>query len=402
MSERRGRLLVDGRLRAGTLGFDHDSGRITDVTFDAADDANVDLPILSPGLIDLHVHGFGGHAATADGLPGMAQALASVGTTSFQPTLFPSQPSGLGAEAAATWAVAERLQAELERSAPDVCARPLGLHLEGPFVNPLSAGALPRSGLAEPSVEALRAILGPATGDGHGIRTMTIAPELPGSMELVAELARCGVRASLGHSRATRAEAHAASAVGAAGVTHLYNAMPGLHHREIGLVGFALSSDALFAELIGDLVHVGADAVDLTLSLRGIEGIALVSDALAGAGTGCDVFESHGHTCRVGDGAIWIDDPGAPDGRRLTGAAAPQLEAVRRLTSAGVLSIEEALHMATETPARALGLEAELGRLAVGARADVLVLGPGLALEEVLIGGISFRGAVPGFAESDR
>lgn len=374
--ERSGRLLVDGELRPGTLRFA--AGRIEAVELDAEGGTGGDLPIVAPGLIDLHVHGYGGAEPLA-ALDRMAAALAREGTTAFLPTLFPTAPGRLGEEAQRVWGSAQALR-------EGAGARVLGLHLEGPFVNPRSAGALPKDGIAEPSVEALRAILGSATGDGRGIRTMTLAPELPGAAELVAELARAGVRVSLGHSLATAAEARAV-ADEAAGVTHLFNAMSGVHHRRMGLAGFALTTGALTCELIGDLVHVGPEAVELALAARGPGGLALVSDALAGAGTGCDVFHSHGHTCRVTDGAIWIDDPEAEGGRRLTGAAASQLEAVRRLTRAGVTSVPDALVMASETPARALGLADELGRLAVGARADLLVLTDELQPLEVLLGG---------------
>jgi N-acetylglucosamine-6-phosphate deacetylase len=380
VSERRGRLLVDGRLAPGTVRFE--DGLITAVDLDWSEGAGAELPLVAPGLIDLHVHGYGGCEPVGD-LGGMARALAAAGTTAFQPTLFPSAPERLGAEAEGVW----RAAAALGEGAG---ACPVGLHLEGPFVNPRAAGALPKDGLAEPSLEALRDLLGPSGGDARGIRTMTLAPELPGAPALVEELVRCGVRVSLGHSLATASEARSAGAAGAAGATHLYNAMRGLHHREAGLVGFALSDDVLCAELIGDLVHVGPEAVELALRARGPDGLALVSDALAGAGSGCDVFESHGHTCAVRDGAIWIEDPDAPGGARLTGAAASQLEAVRRLTAAGVVSVPDALTMASATPARALGLEAERGRLVPGARADLIVLaGPGLELVEVLIAGRS-------------
>jgi N-acetylglucosamine-6-phosphate deacetylase len=199
---------------------------------------------------------------------------------------------------------------------------------------------------------------------------------------------RAGVRVSLGHSQATAAEARAAARAGAASATHLFNAMGPLHHREVGLAGFALSSDALFAEIIGDLVHVGADAFELALAARGPAGLCLVSDALAAAGTGCDVFHWHGrdHVIRAGTSYYPPRAPGAEP--QLAGTAMGQLEMVRRLVQRGVLALAEALTLASTTPARALGLAGELGVLSIGARCDVLVLAPDtLELTQVLLGG---------------
>jgi len=232
-------------------------------------------------------------------------------------------------------------------------------------------------------------------GSGGGIRTMTLAPELPGAPALVAELERGGIRASLGHSVATAAEARAAARAGAVGATHLFNAMGPLHHREVGLAGFALTDAALFVELIGDLVHVGPDALALALLARGPRSLCLVSDALPGAGTGCDRFQWHGRDHVVRDGAAYHAPEPSDSTPKLAGSALSQLEMVRRLVAAGVVGLEDALTMATETPARALGIEMELGRLAPGARADLLVLtGAGLELAEVIVGGVALTGGL--------
>jgi N-acetylglucosamine-6-phosphate deacetylase len=379
--ELRGRLLVSGRLVPGSLSIE--SGRIRAVREDAERGDDAALPVIAPGLVDLHVHGFGG-ADPLEDLAGMAAALARAGTTAFQPTLFPAAPRLLGEHAARVWSACEALAADPDGRA----ARPVGLHLEGPFVNPLRAGALPVEDLAAPSPEALREILGPATGSGRGVRTLTLAPELPGAAELVGELARAGVRVSLGHSQASAAQARAAARSGAVGATHLFNAMGPLHHREVGLAGFALTDGALFAELIGDLEHVGPDAVRLALAARGPRGLCLVSDALRGAGTGCDHFHWHGREHEVRHGTAFYPAGEGRTAPQLAGSAMSQLEMVRRLVERGVVSLEEALTMATETPARALGLERDLGVLAPGARADLIVLeGPELRLARVLVGG---------------
>jgi N-acetylglucosamine-6-phosphate deacetylase len=377
MNEIRGRLLVDGKLLTGTLGWD--GGRIARLELEG-EIGGAELPLVVPGFVDLHVHGFGGFDPLED-LGGMARALARGGTTCFQPTLFPALPEVLGEQCAA-------LAARTDPWKPAGGARVAGLHLEGPFVSRAAAGALPVGDLADPSPAALRAILGPATGGGRGVRTMTLAPELPGAAELVGELARSGVRVSLGHSRATSAEARAAARAGACGATHLYNAMSGVHHREMGLAGFALTDAALFAEIIGDLVHVGPEAIELALRARGAGGLCLVSDALRGAGTGCERFHSHGREHLLREGAAWYPPKAPGDAPRLAGSALSQLEMVRRLVSRGVLGLPEALAMASSTPARALGLEKELGELRQGLRADLLVLtGRELELSQVWVGG---------------
>ncbi|MBK7644555.1 MAG: amidohydrolase family protein [Planctomycetes bacterium] len=377
MNQIRGRLLSDGKLLTGTLSFER--GRITALALEG-EIGGAELPVVAPGFVDLHIHGFGGFDPLED-LAGMAGALARAGTTCFQPTLFPTRPELLGEQCA-------RLAPRADPSAATPGARVAGFHLEGPFVNPAAAGALPIADLAVPSPAALRAILGPATGGGRGVRTMTLAPELPGAAELVGELTRAGVRVSLGHSRATSAQARAAARSGACGATHLFNAMSGVHHREMGLAGFALTDAALYAEIIGDLVHVGPEAFELALRARGPGGLCLVSDALRGAGTGCDHFHSHGREHLLRDGAAWYPPTPSAGAPQLAGSALSQLEMVRLLTSRGVVGLPEALTMASSTPARALGLEKELGELRVGLRADLLVLtGRELALSQVWVGG---------------
>ncbi|MBL4771184.1 MAG: amidohydrolase family protein, partial [Planctomycetes bacterium] len=340
MIEREGRLLIEGRLRRGRIRFDHEG--IQEVLLDEVQDGDATGPVIAPGFIDLHVHGFGG-TDPLDNLPAMALALARVGTTSFLPTLFPADPETLGLQVQAL----DGVRAVLRKGEG---ARVLGTHLEGPFVNPLAAGALPETDLAMPSIEALAKILGPSSGDGRGVGTITLAPELPGALELIQECKRLGIRTSLGHSMANGKEVVAGFEAGATGVTHLFNAMTGLHHRDPGMVGEALTRGGMFAEIIGDLVHVKEHAVQIALAARGPQNLCLVSDALQGAGTGCEVFHSHGRQHIVKDGAAYYPAEG-PDGEpQLAGSASSQLQMVRNLTGRGVVSLEEALTMASEAP----------------------------------------------------
>ena len=261
----------------------------------------------APGLIDLHVHGFGGWGPVGpmdefrergegehSSLERMAAALARAGTTAFLPTLFPEAPAALNQTVQRTWRDAIEGNQATHADRPRG-AQVLGLHLEGPFVNPMAAGALPLADLAEPSVAALRTLL--AGVDAAAIRTLTLAPELAGATDLVRELTTMGLRVSFGHSRAQAADVRALLQrypSTAFGITHLFNAMSGVHHREPGLAHLALCDDSVYAEMIGDLVHVGREGFELALRARGPEHLCIVSDALAGAGTGCDVFHSHG------------------------------------------------------------------------------------------------------------
>lgn len=384
MSELHGRLLIEGELLGGRLTIE--GQRIASVELDPSVEfepsgASVleDLPVIAPGFIDLHIHGFA-MADPLQDLAGMANSLARAGTTAFLPTLFPARPELMGERCASFDKLAATVSAE--------AATPLGWHLEGPFVNPSAAGALPVADLAAPSVEALREILGSSTDSGRHVRNVTLAPELPGSVDLIEELLRCGIRVSMGHSHAGAAAARSAARAGAVGVTHLFNAMSGVHHRKMGLAGLALTEDLLYAEIIGDLVHVGREAFELALRSRGPAGLCLVSDALAGAGTGCDHFHLHGRDHEVLDGTAYYPADDQRPERQLAGSAMSQLEMVQRLVGRGVLGAAEAITMASTTPARALGIEQERGRLASGLRADLLVLeGESLQLQEVWVGG---------------
>src|SRR5262245_55425300 len=161
MSALTGRLLVDGAFRAGTLHLHH--GRIARIEHEGVRDGP-ELPWIGPGLVDLHVHGHGGCDPLED-LSGLARSLARAGTTAFQPTLFPAAPRELGRRC-------EALEQQREKSGGPGAARIVGWHLEGPFVNPEAAGALPVADLAPPSRAALAEIIGPATGSGRGIRTL--------------------------------------------------------------------------------------------------------------------------------------------------------------------------------------------------------------------------------------
>lgn len=310
--------------------------------------------VVAPGFVDLHVHGAGGHSAQgpAADLDGMARALASAGTTSFLATAFA--------------APLDELRALIGGPRPAAGARCLGVHLEGPWLSPDAAGAQPRGSLRPPSVDEALDLL-PA---GSDVRCVTLAPELPGALDLVAALVERSVRVSLGHSTTSYADAAAALAAGASGVTHCFNAMSQLSARDPGLVGAALSWPDVVVEVIADGVHVHPAAVLALHAARGATGVALVSDCVDGCAP-ADTLVRDGDVLRLPDGT-------------LAGSALALADAVRNVVSWGV-ALQDALAMASTTPAAALGRDVSLRP---GAVADVVVLDADLRVRHVLVGGV--------------
>lgn len=311
--------------------------------------------VVAPGFVDLHVHAAGGHSAQGprSDLGGMARALAAAGTTSFLATAFA--------------APLDELRALIGGIRPSAGARCLGVHLEGPWLSPEAAGAQPPGSLRAPSVEEALALL--AAGDD--VRCVTLAPELPGALDVVSALVARGVRVSLGHSTTSYDDAAAALTAGAGGVTHCFNAMSQLLGRDPGLVGAALSWPDLVVEVIADGVHVHPAAVLALHAARGPAGVALVSDCVDGCAP-ADALLRQGDVLRLPDGT-------------LAGSALALADAVRNVVSWGV-PLVDALSMASTTPASALGLDVSLRP---GGVADVVVLDPDLRVRHVLVAGVS-------------
>ena len=309
--------------------------------------------VVAPGLVDVHVHAAGGfpaQGADAD-LDAMAVALAAGGVTSFLATAVSAPLAEL---------------TDLVRSPrPAAGARCLGVHLEGPWLSPAAAGAQPRQHLRPVSVEDALALVGVGP-----VRVVTVAPDIPGALDLIRALVGRGVRVSLGHSTASYAEALAAVAAGATAVTHCFNAMSQLSAREPGLVGAAMTQPGLQVEVIADGVHVHPASVQALYDAKGAGGVALVSDGVDGC-AGSDVLQRDGDVLRLHDGT-------------LAGSALPLSAAVRNVVSWGI-PLEAALAMASTTPARSLGLDVSLSP---GNRADVVVLDEKLDVRHVLIGGV--------------
>lgn len=306
--------------------------------------------VLAPGFIDLHVHGGAGFDlmdADVAGVAAFTRHLAAHGVTSF-----------LATTVTAPW---EATLAAVARLAPVS----LGLHLEGPFLSTERRGVHPESDLLPPTRTRLTQLWEAAQGR---IRLITIAPELEGALEFIHAATALGIRISLGHSAATRAQAQAGIGAGARHVTHTFNAMNPLHHRDPGLLGEALMNPALSAEIIADGIHVDPLLVQMFFRLKGPERAILVSDALSAAGCG------DGHY-RLGTMTIEVNAGHCIHDGRLAGSVLTLDQAVRNAMSYCGCTLEVAVGLVTRNPAELLGLTHK-GRLAAGADADLVALSP--------------------------
>jgi len=350
--------LVDGELLPGDVEID--DARIAAYGLPSANGRG----IASPGFVDLQVNGFGGVDfldTDADGYARAGEALLETGVTAYLPTLITAPEERL---VAALGAIPE----ESERG-----PRILGAHVEGPFLSPARLGTHPPAARRDPDPALLERLL--AAGP---VRLVTLAPELPGALDLVDLLVARGITVSAGHSDATAEEANAAFDRGVSTVTHLFNAMRPFSHRDPGVAGVALARPDVVVQIILDGVHLAPDTVRLVWRAAGGR-LALVTDAVAGAGMGGDGSYRLGEVAVEVRGGVVRRDDGV-----LAGSVLTMIEAVRNLHALGV-PLADALGAATEVPARVVGADA--GRIAVGAAADVIVLSEELELERVMVGG---------------
>ena len=329
--------------------------------------------LVVPGFIDVHIHGYGGHDTNSgdpDELLALARLLPRYGVTAFVPTTVTASHEEL---LRISRAVAEAMKTQGDRPRG---ARILGLHLEGPYINPEKAGAQNSSHIRPPDWDEFLQYWDAAEGN---IRAVTVAPELPGALEFIKKAVELGVTVSIGHTAATYDEARAAIATGARRATHLFNAMPPIHHRSPGAAVACLLSPEVVVELIADLVHVAGPMLELVWRVAGPERVTLVTDAIPAGGLPDGGYRLGGLDVEVRNGVARLEN-GA-----LAGSTLSLDRAVRNTVSLGV-PLVEALAMATAVPAAAVGA-GELGSLEPGKHADFLVLDPEFNLLRVYIGG---------------
>ncbi len=327
---------------------------------------------LSPSFLDVHIHGAAGHdvmEATPAALETMGRFLAAHGTGSFLAT---TVTAPVDTTLRSLSGLAKLIEGSATSTTP--AAKPIGIHLEGPFLSHAKRGVHPPDLLLAPDIAVFDRMFEAA--EGH-VRLMTLAPELPGATELAAHATARGVRVSVGHSNATDDETRAAIAAGAVSATHTFNAMRPLDHREPGILGVTLATDSLFAELICDGIHNAPELVRIWWKCKGQDRAILITDAMSAAGMPNGTYHLGGFAVEVADGKATAN--GVLAGSVLTLDRA--LANFMRFTDA---SVEQGLPLLTANPAAMTGFSSSL---AVGQPADLVAVDPSGALIASFVNG---------------
>jgi N-acetylglucosamine-6-phosphate deacetylase len=349
--------VVDGCLLRGDVAVE--DGRVAAVGLVSPNGSGIAVP----GFVDLQVNGFGGVDfldADVDGYRRAGDALLECGVTAYLPTLITSPEEQV---------LAAMREVPLTESRPRI----LGMHLEGPFLSPSRLGTHEASSRRDPDVALLDRLL-----DAGSVRLMTLAPELPGAEALIDRLLERDVAVSLGHSDATAAQANAAFDRGVRSVTHIFNAMRPFLHRDPGIAGAALARPDVVVAIILDGIHLAPETAQVVFRAA-TDRVALVTDAITAAGVADGSYSFGNLDVQVHDGTVR-----GPDGV-LAGSVLTMIEAVRNLHELGA-SLEQAVAAATSTPARVIDA-LDIGRLAVGLPADLVILNDRIEIERVLVGG---------------
>ena len=341
-----------------------------------------DETTLTPAFFDIHVHGAAGH----DAMEGTPQAfnrigayLASRGVGHFLATTVtaPVDPTLRALEG-----IANAIDAA-ERGNTACAARPVGIHLEGPFISHAKRGVHPPADIQPPSIPLFERMRQAARGH---ILLMTIAPELPGALDLIEYANGAGTHVSLGHSDATAGQARAAIAAGAGSATHTFNAMRRMDHREPGIAGVVLDAEALYAELICDGIHVAPEFVRLWLRTKGGERAILVTDGISATGMPDGNYMLGELQVTVRDGRCFSARDLAAGVETLAGSVLTMDRAVENVQRFTGVSVATAVRLASRNPARMLALD-KLGLIAVGQPANFNAFAPDGTLLQTMLRG---------------
>ncbi|HKB98895.1 MAG TPA: N-acetylglucosamine-6-phosphate deacetylase [Terriglobales bacterium] len=383
-----------GRLLTPTDAVEHpfvlvEHGRVVDISARGNRQVPAGVPtsdfgdsMMAPGYVDLHIHGSAGYDVmddTAEALPAIEQLLARHGVTGYFPTTV-TAPMDATLSALERLADAiEKRELDLERQNADdkIRARPLGIHLEGPFISHARRGVHPPDNLLAPTLPLFEQFWQAARGR---IRMMTIAPELEYAPEVIAEAARRGVCVSLGHSDADFEAAERGIAAGARHATHTFNAMRPLDHRSPGILGAVLTDRRVSADIIADGVHLDPAIVKLFAEAKGPEQTVLITDATSATGMPDGRY-------RLGSFEVDVRDGRCMANGKLAGSVLTMDRAVRNLARFAEWDLSQAVAAASQNPARVARI-ANKGVLAVGADADFVVLNSEGEVLRTFVGGV--------------
>ncbi len=336
--------------------------------------------VLAPGFIDIHIHGGAGHdvmEGSASALAAVEELLARHGVTSYCPTTV-TAPMDVTLKSLEKIGKAVSDTRAGRFSDSGARARPNGIHLEGPFISTAKCGVHPLKDIQKPSVEAFEKLW---QASGGAVSVMTAAPEVDGALPVIEAATKRGVMVSLGHSDAESAETKAGITAGGRSATHTFNAMRSLNHRDPGILGTVLTDERIFADIVADGVHVAPDIVKLFLLAKGKDRAILITDALSATGMpdgkyklGVFDIEVKGNLCMNGD--------------TIAGSVLTMDAAVRNVMSFADWNLANSVRLATENPARALGIEKKKGRLAAGCDADIVVLSDEGKVIKTIVGGV--------------
>jgi len=338
---------------------------------------------LAPAFLDVHIHGAAGHdvmEATPEALAAIGSLLAECGTACFLAT---TVTAPLDATLSALSGLAKLIREfEMRDANAEPLARPLGIHLEGPFLSHAKRGVHPSEFLLEPDIAIFDRLFDAADGF---VRLMTLAPELPGAVGLAAHAAARGVRVSVGHSNATAAETRAVIAAGAVSATHTFNAMRPLDHHEPGILGIVLTDDSLFAELICDGIHNTPEMVKLWWRAKGPQRAILITDAMSATGMPEGEYQLGTFAVQVANGRATLN--GA-----LAGSVLTLNKALANFIAFTGAPLDRALPLLTRNPAAMAGLERSASSLAVGQPANLVAVDDTGDLVASIMGGLPVAG----------
>jgi len=333
---------------------------------------------VTPGFVDVHIHGAGGHdvmEGTREALEIITATLAARGTTSLAATTVTASEKETKDSVAG---IAHFILNTSQYPTRELSAEILGIHFEGPFISPVRRGVHPAKWIVPPSSELLSHLLREARGTAQ---ILTLAPELPGALELIAAARQAGLVVSLGHTDATYEQAQAAIDAGASHAAHVFNAMRPFSHRGTGVIGAILTSPKVSAELIADGVHVDEAAMRMLVELKTPERVILVSDGISATGMPDGKYQLGMFEVKV-SGGVARNAEG-----KLAGSTLTLDRALRNMVALGV-PLASALRMLTANPARQIGLGARKGVLAPGADADLVFLDEKLEISGVMARGV--------------